>query len=121
MTLEVTAEERHVVEVVFPCYFLYALAAGSKLELELQYGVVVDDVLGSLVGHLARNESEVFGCDVHLRGVVSHVARQFVVALHKHHEAVEHFAHTWRLAIAFCSARIALQVFVETYEEGLEL
>ena len=74
MTFEVTAEERHVVEMVFPCNLLYAMAAGGKLELELQDGVVVDDVLWSLVCHLAHDESEVFGCDVHQRGIVSHVA-----------------------------------------------
>lgn len=74
MLLVVTAEEAGVGEVVFPSYFLYALRGSLQLHLYLQYDVLVDYVLWSMVGHLSHDVGEVLWRDVHQCGVVAHVA-----------------------------------------------
>lgn len=121
MFFVVPTEETRVGEVVIPRYLLDALGSALQLHLDLQYDVLVDYCLGRVVGHLPHDGGEVLGRDIHLCGVVVHIARQFVVALHKHHEKVEELAHTVRLHLIGTVLRIALQILMETYEESLEL
>lgn len=121
MFLVVAAEEAGIGKVVFPCYLLYALRRALQLRLYLQYDVLVYYRLGRVVGHLAHDVGEILRRDVHLRGVVVDVARQFVVAFHESHEEIEQFAHAVRLHLVGAVVGVALHIFVEADEERLEL
>ena len=92
--LEISAKEADVGKMIFPSHFLDALSATLELHLQLQDDVLVNYGLWCVTCHLTHDVGEIFGSDVHQAGVVADVSRLLIVALHKHHEAIEQLSHS---------------------------
>lgn len=121
MFLEISTEEAHIGEMILPRHLLDALRSALELHLELEDDILVDNGLGGVARHLANNIREVLRGDIHLFSVVIHIPRNLEVSLHQHHEAIEEFPYPIRFYLVGTILWIALQVFVKTDEESLQL
>lgn len=121
MFLEIAAEEAGISKMIFPCHLLDALGGALELHLQLEHHILVDDNFGRMTRYLPHDIRKILGGDVHLLGIIVDISRFLVIAFHEHHEAVEEFPHPVRFHLVGTVLRIALQIFVEPYEEGLEL
>lgn len=121
MLLEIAAEEREVAEMILPRQLLGRLALRAQRQLELQDDILVDERLGRVAAHPARDEVEILRRDVQQRGIVGHVARLAEAVLHLHHKPAEQLAHTRTALLVLALARTAVHVVVESDEERLEL
>ena len=118
MLFEISAKETYIGKVVFPSYFLYALAAAFELHFELQNDVLVDDVFGCMPCYLAHYVGEVFRGDVHHVCIIFYVSIRFVVSFEHHHKMVEQLSYSIRFYVVGAVLRVALKVFVKAYKEG---
>ncbi len=121
MFLEIAAEEAGIGKMIFPRHLLDALGGALELHLQLEHHILVDDDFGCMPRYLSHDIRKILGGDVHLLGIIVDISRLLVIAFHEHHEAVEEFPHPVRFHLVGTVLRIALQIFVEPYEEGLEL
>ena len=121
MFLEIAAEEAGIGKMIFPRHLLDALGGALELHLQLEHHILVDDDFGRMARYLPHDIRQILGGDVHLLGIIVDISRFLVIAFHQHHEAVEEFPHPVRFHLVGAVLRIALQIFVEPNEEGLEL
>ena len=91
MALEVTAEERVVVEMIIPGNLLDALRGCTQQELELHDDIMVDDRLRRAPSLCKRDIEQILGRDMEPGGIERDLPALFVM-LHDHfHEARKEF------------------------------
>ena len=121
MRAEVACEGALVGEVEVGGNLFQAAFRGAHGELQLQYDILVDDVLRWKSGFAAHDDAQILARDVHALSIVVHLVTLMKLLLEQFHEAVEQFVGALRALVALVGARIGKQIVVEPEKERLQL